>query len=472
MQVTETLSQGLKREYNVVVSAGDLASKLDAQVADLKGKVRINGFRPGKVPVAHLKKVYGRSVMAQVVQDTVDAAQKQVAEGLRLAMEPKVELPTERSEIEAALEARGDLAFKIALEVLPQFEIGDFAEISLERPVAEIEESEVETSLQRLADSRRTFAERPEGEGAEAGDRLTIDFEGKVDGEVFEGGSGKDVEVALGSKSFVPGFEDGLVGAVAGENRVVNPTFPENYPEAKLAGKTAEFAVTVKKVAKPDPLPIDDELAKGLGLESLEALRKMVRERIEGELARASRAKVKRKLLDALAERYSFEVPETLVEQEFAQIWGQVEREQKANGRTFADENTTEEAARAEYRTIAIRRVRLGLLLAEVGAKAEVKVSEEEVTQAVVSVARSYPGQEQQIWDFYRKNTRAIAELRAPIYEEKVVDHILGLAKVEDKKVSREELMRPDEDEEKPTAETGDDPPTVETGDDKPTTET
>jgi trigger factor len=448
MQVTETLSQGLKREYNVVISAGDLATKLDTQLADLKTKVRINGFRPGKVPVAHLKKVYGRSVMADVVQDTITAVNKEIVEknGLRLALEPKVELPTEQNEIEAALEARGDLAFKVALEVLPQFEVGDLKDLTLERPVAEVAESEIDDRLNRLADGRRTFTDRPAGETAEAGDRVTVDFVGTIDGVAFEGGEGKDIEVILGSNTFIPGFEDALVGVAAGEQRVVKATFPDNYSVDRLAGKTGEFDTTVKAVAKPEPLAIDDEFAKGLGLESLEALRKTLRERTEAEYARISREKVKRRLLDALAARYSFEVPEGLVEQEFSQIWGQVENDQKQGGKSFAEENTTEEAARAEYRAIAERRVRLGLLLAEVGNKAEVSVTDEELSKALIEQARQFPGQEKQIWDFYRNNQQALASLRAPIFEEKVVDHILALANVAETKVDRDDLFKADED--------------------------
>ncbi len=449
MQVTETLSQGLKREYNIVLSASDLASRLDAQLADLKTKVKINGFRPGKVPVAHLKRVYGRSVMGDVVQDAINAANKQIVDenGLRLAQEPKIELPTDQAAIEAALEARGDLAFKVAIEVLPKFEIGEFSDLTLERPVADVEEIEIEAALQRLAQDRRVYAEKAEGAKAETFDRVTVDFVGTINGEPFEGGASEGIEVVIGSNTFIPGFEEQLLGAVAGERRAVQATFPEAYAVRKLAGQKADFDVTVKSVAAPEPFAIDDEFAKSVGAEGLDQMKSALRERIGVDYARASREKVKRKLLDALAARYSFEVPQGLVEQEFASIWAQVEREQQASGRGFADENTTEEAARADYRAIAERRVRLGLLLAEVGAKADVKISDEEMTQALIARARAYPGQEKQVWDFYRNNQQALAELRAPIYEEKVVDHILGLAKVEDRKVTAKELLQADEDD-------------------------
>ena len=449
MQVTETLSQGLKREYDISLPASDLAAKLNGQLADLKAKVRINGFRPGKVPVEHLRKVYGKSVMADVVQEAIASANKKIIDDnhLRLAREPKVELPSDQAAIDAALEARGDLNFKVALEVLPVFEVGDFSQISLERLTADVEPSDVETALDRLAEERRSYSEKPAGARAEIYDRVTIDFDGTIEGVPFEGGEGRDIQVALGSNTFLPGFEDQLLGVVVGDKRTVRATFPEAYAVRALAGKTADFDATVKAVAARDPFPLDDEFAKSMGSETFDKLKETMRDRIAAEYARVSRDKVKRQLLDKLDQLYSFELPEGLVNQEFNSIWEQVAREQQTSGRTFADENTTEEAAQADYRKIAERRVRLGLLLAEVGTRAEVKVADEEMTQALVARARSFPGQEKQVWDFYRNNNQALAELRAPIYEEKVVDHILGLAKVEARNVPKEELLKPVEDE-------------------------
>jgi trigger factor len=448
MQVTETLSQGLKREYDISLPASDLAAKLNGQLADLRAKVRINGFRPGKVPVEHLRKVYGKSVMADVMQEAIASANKKIVDdnNLRLAREPKVELPNDQAAIDAALEARGDLNFKVALEVLPVFEIGDFSQISLERLTTAVEPADVENALERLAEERRSYSEKPTGATAEINDRITIDFDGTIDDVPFEGGEGRDIQVALGSNTFLPGFENQLVGVASGDKRTVRTTFPDAYGAPALAGKTADFAVTVKAVASRDPFAVDDEFAKGVGSENLDKLKETIRDRIAAEYARVSRDKLKRQLLDKLDNLYSFELPEGLVNQEFNSIWEQVSREQQASGRTFADENTTEEAARADYRKIAERRVRLGLLLAEVGTKAEVKVSDEEMTQALVARARSFPGQEKQVWDFYRNNNQALAELRAPIYEEKVVDHILGLAKVEERRVDKEDLLKPSDD--------------------------
>jgi len=449
MQVTETLSQGLKREYDISLPASDLADKLNGQLAELKAKVRINGFRPGKVPVEHLRKVYGKSVMADVVQEAIAAANKKIVDDnrLRLAREPKVELPTDKAAIDAALEARGDLNFKVALEVLPVFEVGDFSQIALERPIADVDPADIETALERLAAERRTYTEKPAGATAEIHDRVTVDFDGTINGAPFEGGEGRDIQVALGSNAFLPGFEEQLVGVAAGDKRAIRATFPESYAVRRLAGQIGDFDVTVKAVAVRDALAIDEEFAKSFGFESLDKLKDMIRDRIAADYARASRDKLKRQLLDKLDQLYSFELPEGLVNQEFDSIWAQVTREQQASGRSFADENTTEEAARADYRKIAERRVRLGLLLAEVGTRAELKVSDEEMTQALIARARSFPGQEKQIWDYYRNNNSALAELRAPIYEEKVVDHILGLAKVDDRRVTKDELLKPVEDE-------------------------
>jgi trigger factor len=333
----------------------------------------------------------------------------------------------------------------VALEVLPKFEVGAFDDVALERPVAEVTDADVDRALDRMADARRTFADKPEGAKAEKGDRVTVDFVGTIQGEPFEGGTSENIEVILGSETFIPGFEQQLIGVAAAEKRTVEATFPEAYVNRALAGQKASFDVTVKAVAAPEPFAIDDEFAKSFNFESTDKLKETVKASITNEYSKASREKLKRRLLDALDARYSFELPEGLVSQEFDGIWRQVEQEQRASGRTFADENTTEEAARADYRRIAERRVRLGLLLAEVGAKADVKVTDEEMTGALIARARAYPGQEKQIWDYYRNNNQALAELRAPIYEEKVVDHILGQAKVEERKVSREELLKPDD---------------------------
>ncbi|ACB95805.1 trigger factor [Beijerinckia indica] len=443
MQVTETLSQGLKREYKVVLPAADIASRLDEQLQEMKAKVRINGFRPGKVPVAHLKRLYGRSVMLDVVQEAVNEANRKILEenNLRPAGEPRIDFDGEKEDMEKAFESTADFAFKVALEILPKFEIGGFEDIAIERFVADVPEEEVERILGRFADQNRAYEPRAEGAAAEKGDKVTIDFVGKIDGEPFEGGSGEDIDLVLGSESFIPGFEDQVIGLKVGEQRQIAVTFPEDYA-AKLAGKAATFDVTVKQVAAPGEQTIDDELAKAFGYETLEAMKEQIRTTISDEYAAASRAQWKRALLDELDKKYQFELPEGLVENEFATVWRKVELDQQRSGKTFEEEGTTEEAARADYRKIAERRVRLGLLLAEIGEKAGIVVPDEEVGKALVERARAFPGQEKMIWDFYRQNPKALNEIRAPLFEDKTVDYILTQAKVTDTKVSKDELLK------------------------------
>lgn len=447
MNVTETLSQGLKREFQVVLNAADLKTRLDDELQNLQGKAKINGFRPGKVPVGHLRRLYGRSVMADVVQNAVNEAnQKIVADnGLKLAFEPQIKFPENKDEIEAAMEAKGDLAFTVALEVLPKIELADLSDVALVKPVAEIPEADVDAALERMAGQNRPFASKADDAVADKGDRLLISFTGTLEGKPFDGGTGAGIPLDLGAGQFIPGFEDQLEGARKGEQRTVSVTFPENYTATHLAGKPAEFAVTVDDVQAPGELKIDDELAKGFGMESLDALKAAIREQLGRELGTQSRRKLKKSLLDALDTKYAFELPPTLVDQEFGSVWSQVEADMKEAKKSFADEDTTEDEARAEYRKIAERRVRLGLVLAEIGEQAKIQIADDEVTQALIERARQFPGQEKEVWEFYRKNPQALAEIRAPIFEEKVVDHLLGQVKVEDKAVSREELYADDE---------------------------
>lgn len=454
MNVTETLSQGLKREFQVVLNAADLKERLDDGLQGLQGKARINGFRPGKVPVAHLRRLYGRSVMADVLQNAVNEANQKIVtdNGLKLAFEPQVRFPESKDEIEAAMEAKGDLAFTVALEVLPKIELADLSDVSLVKPVAEVPEADVDAAIERMAGQNRSFSTKGEKAKAEKGDRLIISFVGTLEGNKFDGGTGEGIPLELGTGQFIPGFEDQLEGAKKGEKRTVTVTFPENYAATHLAGKPAEFEVTVDDVMAPDALKIDDELAKAFGMESLDALKNAVREQIGRDFDAQSRRKLKKSLLDALDVKYGFELPPTLVEQEFAAVWSQVEADMKEANKSFADENTTEDEARAEYRKIAERRVRLGLVLAEVGEQAKVQIADDEVTRALVERVRQFPGQEKQVWEFYQKNPQALAEIRAPIFEEKVVDHLLGQVKVEDQTVSREALYA-DEDAEEPAAE-------------------
>jgi trigger factor len=445
MQVTETAAAGLKREYRVVVPLTELAEKVSERLDELKGRVQLRGFRPGKVPAAHLKRLYGKSAMAEVVEATVREANSKIVtdHNLKLATEPKVVLPTEEGAIEGVIDGKTDLSYTVEMEIVPPITLADFKTIKVERLTAPVDDSEVDQAVQTIADQNKPFAAKDGG--AENGDRVTMSFVGTMDGQPFDGGSAEDAPIVLGAGQFIPGFEDQLIGIKAGESRTVNVKFPENYQAAAVAGKDASFAVTVKNVEAPGPVTLDDDFAKTLGLESIAKLREVVRERIEREHAGASRQKVKRALLDQLDAKHKFDPPPTLVEEEFNSVWATVENDLKQQGRTFADEGTTEEKAREEYRGIAERRVRLGLVIAEIGEKNDIKVSEDQLTQAVVAQARMMPGQEQKIWDYYRNNPQALAALRAPIFEDKVVDFLLELAGVTDKQVSREELFKEDE---------------------------
>jgi len=449
MQVTETVSEGLKREFQVTVPAADLETRMAGRLAELKDRVKLPGFRPGKVPVNHLRKVYGRSVMAETVEVVIRELNAQIVEerGLRLAREPKVTIPNEETEVNRVIDGKADLAYTLSFEVLPAITLADFGTIKLEKLVAEVTGSEVDDALKQIADANKPYAAKGEGAKVENGDRVVIDFIGRIDGTAFPGGTGSDIAVTVGSNQFIPGFEEQLLGLGVGETKVVKVTFPETYPTETLAGKAAEFDVTAKSIETPKDVTIDDEFAKSLGLESLEKLKDAIKDRIAREHAGMSRQKLKRKLLDQLDTMHKFAPPQTLVEDEFNSIWATIEGDLKRQNRTFADEGTTEEKAREEYRAIAERRVRLGLLLAEIGEKNKIQVSDEEISRAVVERARQVPGREQEVWDYYRKNPQAMAGIRAPIYEEKVVDFLLELAKVTDKTVTKEELFKEDEDE-------------------------
>jgi len=447
MEVTETAAAGLKREYRVVVPATDLEAKVNARLDDLKGRVQLRGFRPGKVPVAHLKRLYGKSAMAEVIEAAVREANSKIVtdRGFKLATEPRVVLPPEEGAVEGIIAGKADLAYTVELEIVPQITLADYKTTKLERLTAPVEDAEIDQAVQTIGEQNRPYSDKGDAL-AEKGDRIVISFEGTVDGAPFQGSSGEDIGLVLGAGQFIPGFEEQLLGAKAGETRTVNVKFPDNYRASAVAGKDALFSVAVKKVEAPGAVALDDEFAKSLGLESLAKLRDAVRERIEREHASASRQKIKRALLDQLDARHKFEPPPTLVEEEFKNVWSTIENDLKQQGRTFADEGTTEEKAREDYRAIAERRVRLGLVLAEIGEKNNLQVSDEQLSQAVVAQARMAPGQEQQVWDYYRNNPNALAALRAPLFEDKVVDFLLELAEVTEKPVSRDELFKEDED--------------------------
>jgi trigger factor len=354
-------------------------------------------------------------------------------------------MPTEEKAVEDILTGKSDLTYTVSIEVVPAIQLADFKSFTVEKPVAEVTDTDVDDAIKRIADQNRTYAAKAEDAKAETGDRVTISFKGTIDGTPFDGGTGENIQVVIGAGQFIPGFEEQLLGIGAGETRNLKVSFPKNYASEKLAGQPAEFETTATLIEAPQEATIDDEFAKTLGLESLDKLKEAARERLAAEYAGATRQKVKRMLLDRLDESHRFQAPPSLIEEEFKLMWDSIKAEMASSGKTFADEDTTEQAAEEEYRKIADRRVRLGLVLSEIGEKNKITVTDDEVSRAVIERARQMPGREKEVWDYYRNNANALAQLRAPIYEDKVVDFILELANVTEKKVTREELLKDDE---------------------------
>ena len=452
MQVTETLNEGLKRKLSVTIPAADLNSRLDVKLEELKGQANIKGFRPGKVPTAHLKKVYGRSAMSEVMTDAINATVSDTLDKReeRAAAQPKVDLPDDQSVINDVLDGKADLAFEVEYEVLPPVTLMDITGVKLNKPVVEVSEEEVDAEVNRVFAQNRGYTDKGEDAVVADGDRLGLSFVGKIGGKEFEGGSSDHAHLTVGSGEFIPGFEEQLVGMKKGQTGEVKVTFPKDYQNEELAGKKATFEVTILHVDGPNEGDLDDEFAKRLGLEDVAALRKAVRDQMENALESMGRQHMKRQVLDALDDGHKFEVPAQLVDAEFNTIWQRVVHEIEHHGRSFEDEGTTEEAAKEQYRRIAERRVRLGLVVAEIGNTNEVQVTDEEHQQALIAEVRRFPGQEQQVYDYYCKNPQALASLRAPIFENKVVDHIIELGDVTDKTMSRDELaklIQADEDE-------------------------
>lgn len=452
MQVTETLNEGLKRKLAVVIPAKDLTERLDAKLDEIKGRANIKGFRPGKVPLSHLKKVYGRSAMSEVMTDAINNTVSQTLEerAERAAAQPKVDLTEDQAVINRVLEGESDLSFDVSYEVLPPVKLMDFKGMALEQPVVEVSEDDVEAEVQRVFRQNRGYEDKGEGAVVADGDRLGLSFVGKIDGETFEGGSADHAHLTVGAGEFIPGFEEQLVGMKKGETKTVSVTFPEDYGNADLRGKKADFEVTILHADGPKEGALDDDFAKQLGLENLGALRDAVRDQIKAALGQMSRQAMKRQILDALDDGHKFDVPEQLVDAEFNTIWERVKHEVESHGRSFEDEGTTEDEAREQYRKIAERRVRLGLVVAEIGNANDIQVTEEEHQQALIAEVRRFPGQEQQVYDYYRKNPQALASLRAPVFENKVVDFVAELATKTEKTMTREELAKiiaADEDE-------------------------
>lgn len=442
MQVTETLNEGLKRKLAVVIPAADLNTRLDAKLGDLKDKAVIKGFRPGKVPMTHLKKVYGKSAMSEVLTDAINATVSQTLDerSERAAVQPKVDLPEDQTVINDVLDGKADLSFDVSYEILPPVKLMEFKGLKLDRPVVDIAEAEVDKEVERVFRQQRGYEDKgPEGVVAE-GDHLGLAFKGTIDGKEFEGGSSDHAHLTVGAGEFIPGFEEQLVGMKKGETKTIQVTFPKDYQQESLQGKKADFEVSMLHVDGPREGELNDEFAQKLGLDNVAALREAVRSQMGDALNSMSRQAMKRQILDALDDGHKFDVPEQLVEAEFNTIWQRVKHEVEDHGRSFEDEGTTEEEARAQYHAIAERRVRLGLVVAEIGNQNKVEVTEDEHQQALIAEVRRFPGQEQQVYDYYRKNPQALASLRAPVFENKVVDYVAELAEKTDKKMTREEL--------------------------------
>jgi len=449
MQITETLAEPLRREFTIVVDVKDLDDRLTGRVAEMQPKIHLKGFRPGKAPVSYLKKAYRKSLMGEIVNDAINKSSEQVLKdkALKPATTPRVDFV---NAIENVIEGKADLEFTMKVDLMPDFTLANLSSLKAERLVADVEDDAVDEALGRLADSQKVYTDKGEGAVAEKGDVINIDFKGTIDGEAFEGGASEGFDLTLGSGAFVPGFEDQLIGTKAGDERTVKVTFPENYGAAKLAGKPAEFAIKVNAVKAASPVALDDELAKKLGLESLDVLKERVRDQLKSDYSRTSRTHMKRRILDALDESHSFDLPTGMVDAEFDNIWKQVEAELKREGASPEDEGKTEDEMKAEYRAIAERRVRLGLVLAKIGEQNAITIGQEEVNRALAARARQFPGQEKQVIEFYASNPQAMAEIRVPLFEDKVIDFLGELMEVKDRKVSREILfLDPDEATEK-----------------------
>jgi trigger factor len=444
MQVTETLSEGLKRAFIVVVPAADIESKRAARLANLGKTLTLPGFRPGKIPPTVVRQRYGTAVNAEVLEESVSEATQQMLteRGLRPALQPKIDVV----DLDTSVGAAKDLEFKVEFELLPEITLPDFGTVQLTRMKAAVADETVEKALADVAQRNRTLepigAEELGDRGAAKGEVLTVDYVGRIEGAEFPGGTGNGIEVEIGGGGFIPGFSEQLEGMKPGETRTIEVTFPAEYGVPTLAGKAASFEVTVHTLNRAVVPAVDDELGKKLGFDDLAAVRDMITRRIQAEYDQLARLRLKRQLLDALADMVKFAAPEGMVEQEFSQIWQRLEADRQAGRLDDDDKGKDEETLKSDYRTIAERRVRLGLLVAEIGRANSITVAQDEMTRAMRAEAMRYPGQEQQVFEFFRQNPRATETLRGPLFEEKVIDFILELAKVEESTVTPEELTK------------------------------
>ena len=445
MQVVEKSSEGLSRTIAVTIPVAELNEKLDARLKEVAPQMRIKGFRPGKVPMAHVKKTFGRDFMGEIVNAALNESSQAALDEIKVRPAAPAEMKL-ISDMDKVIKGDEDLSYEMALEVMPDFTPVDPKTLKLERPVYEASDADLDEALTELAGQAKSYEDKT-GKTVKAaeGDQLTIDFVGKIDGEAFDGGSATDADLVIGSGRFIPGFEEQLKGAKVGEEKTITVTFPEEYQAKHLAGKAATFDVTVKAIKAEAETKIDDDFAKKIGIESLDKLKELLRSNLNQQYAGAARFKLKRSLLDALDEKHSFDLPPRMVEAEFDGIWQQVEADKAAGRLSEEDAKKSDKKLKDEYKAIAERRVRLGLVLAEIGRANNITVSDQELNQAIMAEARNYPGQERAVLDFYRQNPNAAAQMRAPIYEDKVVDLIFGAAEVKDAKITKEELLKEDE---------------------------
>ncbi|MCF6326699.1 MAG: trigger factor [Devosiaceae bacterium] len=443
-KVNEVLNEGLKRKLEMVVLASDLKARQDAKLDEMKGKANIKGFRPGKVPVSHLKSVYGPQVMSEVIQEAINNLVQDTLNDRdeKSAMQPKVDMSEDQSHINRVMKGEADLEFSVAYEVLPEVKLMDFKSIKIEKPVVPLNEDDVKKEVKRIFSEQREYEGKKDADKIVTEDRVGLNFVGKIDGEAFEGGASDHAHLVVGAGQYIPGFEEQLIGMKKGDKNQVKVTFPKDYSNSELAGKDAVFDVEILHVDGPKEAKLDDEFAKKLGMDNLEALNDMVRSQIKANHASLSQQRVKRIILDALDEGHKFDLPEQLVENEFEAIWSRVTQELEQHKKTFEDEGSTEEESREQYHSIAERRVRLGLVVAEVGNENKIEVTDEEHQQALIAEVKRFPGKEQEIYDYYLKNQQALAGLRAPVFENKVVTFVEELAQTSEVEMSRDELNK------------------------------
>lgn len=446
MQVVEKSNEGLSRVIAVTIPVAELNEKLEARITEVAPQMKLKGFRPGKVPASYVKKTFGRDFMGEIINAQLNETSQSALEELKLRPAAPAEMKL-ISDMDKVIAGQEDLSYEMSLEVMPEFTPVDPASLKLDRPTYEASEADLEEALKELASQAKSYEDK-KGKTVKAaeGDQLTIDFVGKLDGEVFEGGSAEDADLVIGSNRFIPGFEEQLTGTKVGEEKTIEVTFPEDYQAKNLAGKLATFDVKVKAIKAEAEAKVDDEFATRIGLESLDKLKELLKQNLDQQYVGAARFKLKRALLDQLDAAHSFALPPKMVDAEFEGIWAQVSADKDAGQLPEDDAKKSEDELKAEYKTIAERRVRLGLVLAEIGRANDVTVSDQELTNAIINEARNYPGQEKMVLDFYRQNPNAAAQLRAPIYEEKVVDLIVSKATVTDTPITKEELLK-EEDE-------------------------